>query len=76
MYSDSELDFQLDLQNRNDKNPNLVPNIQKHQKRIVTNLIRKEGGSNGEKDLRGGKKPCRLHKGQKCMNWGRSGGNL
>ena len=52
MYSDSE----LDLQNRNDKNPNSVPNIQKHQKRIVTNLIRKEGGSNGEKDLRGGKK--------------------
>ena len=81
MYSDSELDFELDLQNCNNKNPNSVPNIQKHQKRIVTNLIRKGGGAgrggNGEKDLRGGKnKPCRLHKGQKCMNWGRSGGNL
>ena len=43
MYSDSELDFQLDLQNRNDKNPNSAPNIQKHQKRIVANLIRKGG---------------------------------
>ena len=44
MYSDSELDFELDLQNCNNKNPNSVPNIQKHQKRIVTNLIRKGGG--------------------------------
>ena len=56
MYSDSELDFELDLQNCNNKNPNSVPNIQKHQKRIVTNLIRKGGGGNKEKDLRGGKR--------------------